>query len=767
MPDMNPPNSPLLAGNREPGVSDRVPSDLVEIRLVQKLRGPSVWALFPLIEVTLRVNADEAARQMARLGRCEAWQSILDAGASEPSNAGNAGTQLAQACAAVTLHLQTAAWKSVEFARVERLAEDDVYRMLVQCHDEELAVQSLREAIELCKKSEKDIPHHLQAARDRLRDFATGNCLQESAWAIVEAARARNIPCQRLGNRGLLQLGYGVHQRRASGVHTDNTSILARNLAADQEVAFELLRSIGVPCVKTSGGLAATSANKDELFHVLVVGDQVIAVARENAPPEMADILSQMHPDVVAQCVEAAAMLEMDIATLKIQAGDLRLPLGEQSGCVASVQPGMTQEGPLACQPVFAKYGEAVVERLFPEGKQGRVPIVAVTGVNGKTTTTRLIAWIVESLGLRVGLTCTDGVFVGGRGIDTGDCSGPKSASKVLCNPETEVAVLETARGGILREGLGFDRCDVAVVTNVADGDHLGISWVKTPEDLASVKRVIVDAVAPTGCAVLNADDPLVAQMSERCPGRVVYFCRQHDHLRISEHRSAEGRAVFSREGTIVIAEGSQETSVMSAAEIPLTRGGRIDFQVENVLAAVAAAWSLNVPLENIRARLIAFDSDMQTCPARFNVLEHNGATIILDYGHNPSAVAALVQSMERFPASKRYVVYSADGDRTDEQIRQQSAHLREAFDHVILYEEVSRFRGRKPGELYRLLRQGLAGGSRDLQIEQVDGELAAIGYALDLLQPGELVLIQVDAVAKDLDFVRDYIAKASGNPSA
>lgn len=760
---MNSPNSPVLAGNREVSSSDRSSNVLLEVRHVQKLRGPSVWALCPLLEVTLKIDSDGIGRQMAELERCESWRPILARHSNVSADAANAGAGLAQACAALALHLQATAWKPVEFARVQRLSDPDSYRVLVQCQDEPLALQALHEAVELCTKTASDFAHHLQKALDRLRVFAAQNCLPECSWAIVEAARARNIPWQRLGNRGLLQLGHGVHQHRASGVHTENTSILASQLAADQEVAFDLLRSIGVPCVKPSGTSATASADHHGLLHVLVVGKQVVAAARESASAESVDVLSQMHPDIAVECVEAANVLGMDVATLKIQAADHGRCLEDQKGGVVAIQPGMAQEGPLACPPIFAKFGQAVVERLFPTGKQSRVPIVAVTGVNGKTTTTRLIAWLVESLGLNVGLTCTDGVFVGGRSIDIGDCSGPKSAAKVLCNPATQAAVLETARGGILREGLGFDRCDVAVVTNVADGDHLGISWVKTPEDLASVKRVIVDAVAPTGCAVLNAEDPLVAMMSQRCPGRVVYFSKQHDHPLVHEQRRAGGQVVFSRDGMIVIADGPRETPVMHVANIPLTHGGKIHFQVENVLAAVAAAWSVGVPLEKIRERLIAFDSDMQTCPARFNVLEHNDATIILDYGHNPAAVAALVQSMERFPAVKRYVVYSADGDRTDDQIRHQTAHLREAFDHVILYEEVSRFRGRKPGELYKLLQQGLAGSSRVQQIEQIDGELAAIRHALDALKPQELVLIQVDAVAKDLEFVREYIAKARG----
>ena len=261
--------------------------------------------------------------------------------------------------------------------------------------------------------------------------------------------------------------------------------------------------------------------------------------------------------------------------------------MNEQGGVIVEVNaaPGLRMH----LQPsvgISRPVGEAIVDTLFPAGENGRIPIVAVTGVNGKTTVTRFIAHILRGTGKCVGMTCTDGIYVGDRRIDSGDCSGPQSARSVLINPSVDMAVLETARGGILREGLAFDFCDVAVVTNIGDGDHLGLGDINTPEELAKVKRCIVEAVSPEGYAVLNAADPLVVEMAAHCPGGVVFFALDPDHPVIVRHRGVGGRAAFVRDGQVVLAEGDREEAVLALDRLPLTRGGQIAFQVENSLAA-------------------------------------------------------------------------------------------------------------------------------------------------------------------------------------
>jgi UDP-N-acetylmuramyl tripeptide synthase len=401
---------------------------------------------------------------------------------------------------------------------------------------------------------------------------------------------------------------------------------------------------------------------------------------------------------------------------------------------------------------------EACVDRLFPRGESGRIPIAAITGVNGKTTTTRLIAHILTRTQRCVGMTCTEGIYIDGERIEAGDCSGPLSAHLILHDPRVETAVLETARGGILRAGLGFDRCDVAVVTNIAEGDHLGIGDIETVEQLARVKRTIVDVVAPDGHAILKADDPLVAEMASYCPGSVVFFARDGQHPVLAEHRSRGGRAAFVRDRRIILAEGAQEIPLVSLENVPLTHGGYVGFQVENALAAAAATWVLGVPCEVILAGLETFVADLDRAPARFNLLEYNGALLVMDYGHNTSALASLIETFDTLPHKFRSAVYSAAGDRRDADLVRQGELLGDAFDRVILYEEENCMRGRAYGEINSLFRKGLAGRRRIKHIEEVRGAIASMEHALATARPGELVLVQVDLVDETMELMHRYL---------
>lgn len=438
------------------------------------------------------------------------------------------------------------------------------------------------------------------------------------------------------------------------------------------------------------------------------------------------DVTDEVHPEMAARAIDAARMAGLDICGVDIVCETVRRPLEEQGGGVVEVNaaPGLRMH----LDPSYGSgrpVGEAIVASMFPEGDDGRIPVVAVTGTNGKTTTVRLIAHLLAAGGLRVGMTGTDGVWVDGRRIDTGDCSGPKSARSVLAHPDADAAVLETARGGLLREGLAFDRCDVGVVTNIGLGDHLGLSFITTVEDLAVVKRTVVQNVSPDGTAVLNAADPIVAAMSEHCPGSVLYFAADPHLARMNLHRAQGGRVVYVDSGDLVAAQGDAEHRVPLSA-VPFTRGGAIAFQVDNAMAALGAAWSLGLAWEAIGAGLASFDCDAASAPGRFNLFDYRGATIVADYGHNPDAMAALVQAVEALPAARRSVVLSAAGDRRDEDIRGQTRILGAAFDEAILYEDQCQ-RGRADGEVHALLRQGLEGAARTARIDEVHGEFAAI----------------------------------------
>jgi len=478
------------------------------------------------------------------------------------------------------------------------------------------------------------------------------------------------------------------------------------------------------------------------------------------------DVTDDVHPEIAARAIEAAQTIGLHICGVDVVCETMLRPLEEQNGGVVEVNaaPGLRMH----LAPSFGRprnVGVPMVDQLFAHGQDGRIPVIAVTGTNGKTTTARIIGHLFAAHGLRVGMTNTDGVYVNGRQIDSGDCSGPRSARNVLAHPEVDAAVLECARGGILREGLGFDRCQVAVVTNVGEGDHLGLNFITTVEDLAVLKRVIVQNVAPTGYGVLNAIDPHVAAMASVCPGKIIYFAADRHHPVMATHRAQGNRVVYVDGDSIVAAEGSWRETI-SLRDVPITRAGSIGFQVENVMAATAAAWGANLPWETIRRGLSGFVNDSDNAPGRFNVMDYRGATIIADYGHNPDAMRALVQAVEAMPAKKRSVVISGAGDRRDQDISEQTKILGKAFDDVVLYQDACQ-RGREDGEVLRLLQQGLAGATRTSYVTEIQGEFVAIDHALARLQPGDLCLVLIDQVELALAHLQRHVDAAAAETAA
>ncbi|AEB83153.1 cyanophycin synthetase [Alicycliphilus denitrificans] len=478
------------------------------------------------------------------------------------------------------------------------------------------------------------------------------------------------------------------------------------------------------------------------------------------------DVTDDVHPEVAARAIEAAQTIGLHICGVDVICESILHPLEEQNGGIVEVNaaPGLRMH----LAPSFGRprnVGVPMVDALFPPGQDGRIPLVAVTGTNGKTTTTRLIAHLFTAHGWRTAMTNTDGVYVNGRQIDSGDCSGPRSARNALAHPEADAAVLECARGGLLREGLGFDRCQVAVVTNVGEGDHLGLNFIHTVEDVAVLKRVIVQNVAQDGYAVLNAADPHVAAMATSCPGKVIFFAADRHHPVMATHRAQGNRVVYVDEGHIVAAEGSWRESV-PLREIPITRGGAIGFQVENAMAAIAATWGLGLPWQTIRRGLAGFVNDSDNAPGRFNVMDYRGATLIADYGHNPDAIRALVQAVDAIPAKQRSVVISGAGDRRDQDIIEQTRTLGAAFDDVVLYQDACQ-RGRADGEVLALLKQGLEGAPRTRYVTEIHGEFVAIDHALERLQPGDLCLVLVDQVEEALAHLRRRCGEAAGTAGA
>lgn len=488
---------------------------------------------------------------------------------------------------------------------------------------------------------------------------------------------------------------------------------------------------------------------------VIPEGKRVLVRRHDRLEEDVTDIV---HPSIVEHAVLATQIIGLDISGIDLVVEDISRPLEEQKGMFVEVNagPGLLMHlEPTVGQP--RPVGEAIVDHLFPAGETGRIPIVSVTGTNGKTTTCRIIARILKEAGRHVGMATSDGVTVDGRTIDVGDCAGPRSAKNVLLNPMVDAAVFESARGGILREGLGFDKCDVAVVTNIGGGDHLGQWDINTPEEMFRVKRSPVDVVLPTGAAVLNAADPLVVKMAGLSGGRTILFGLNPELPAIVEHLQAGKSAVTTRDGAIVLCEGETETRLMPLRDVPCTHGGRVGFQIENALAAAAAAWSLGVSLDHIRAGLHAFQGNILDDPARFSVFEVAGKTLIVVDCRNASALAAIIQSLPEFPHRARIAVYSGEQDRRDEDLLEQGRLLGASFDRVVLC-EIEEETVRPLGDVARLLRTGIEESKRDVRVDEVRDWSSAVDLAWRTLTAGELLVVQTSTIPKTVRKIQSLV---------
>ena len=462
------------------------------------------------------------------------------------------------------------------------------------------------------------------------------------------------------------------------------------------------------------------------------------------------DVTDEVHPSIAEHAILAAQVVGLDVAGIDMVTQDISKPLEDQGGVIVEVNagPGLLMH----LKPEFGTprpVGEAIINHLFPDlNDNGRIPVVSVTGTNGKTTVARMVTAILKAGSYTVGLACTDGIQIDGRTIDTDDCAGPRSARSILLNPILDAAVFEAARGGILREGLGFDKCDVAIVTNIAEADHLGLHYIDSPKEMFKVKRTPVDVVLPTGTAVLNAADPLVVEMKELSAGSVTFFALDPLNPVLQKHRQEGKRVVCIQQNQVILAEGSTETVLTSVDALPCTHDGRVTFQLENVLAAAAAGWALDIPLDAIRNGLQSFQGNLQDGPARFNVLESSEKTIVVMDGRNQSALQAVIEAISRFPHTRQTAIYSAECDRRDLDILHQGQQLGAAFDRVILC-EIDQCPERPAGEVTRILKSGVEKGSRCQQILELADWSQAVDAAWRDLQPGELLMIQSSTVPK------------------
>jgi len=475
----------------------------------------------------------------------------------------------------------------------------------------------------------------------------------------------------------------------------------------------------------------------------------------------------EAHEENVEIAEEAARVVGLDVAGIDFLVPDIAQPVRETGGAIVEVNaaPGFRMHThPTEGEAQFV--AKDVVDLLFPPGTPSRIPIVAVTGSNGKTTTVRMIAHIFKGKGFRVGLTSTDGIYIDERLVKRADASGPKSAQMVLQNPRVDFAVFETARGGILREGLGYGKNDVAVVMNVT-GDHLGLKGIDTIEQLAAVKQVVVEAVPKTGWAVLNADDPLVLEMRKACGGSVVLFSMEEGNTFIDRWVRRGRKAVVleksERGEMMVIREGRRTMPIAWIHTLPATFEGRARMMVQNAMAAAAAAHVAGAHLHDIRQGLRSFTTSSYQAPGRLNVFDLDGVKVLVDYAHNAAGLDTLGDFVERltadtsggrpgetsWSANLRVAVVATAGDRRDEDMRELGRVAARYFDDIIVREDRNT-RGRERGETAALILEGVReamarGGTRAGHAEVVLDEMDATRKALDRSRPGDLVVLCVD----------------------
>lgn len=473
------------------------------------------------------------------------------------------------------------------------------------------------------------------------------------------------------------------------------------------------------------------------------------------------DRTDEMHPDNITACEMAAGVIGLDIAGIDILTPDISVPFRENRSVIIEVN-----AGPGIRMHTHPAEGQArnvaapIVEMLYPPGVESTIPVIAVTGTNGKTTTTRLIAHLFRVSENVVGFTTTDGTYLGNRLVIEGDMTGPFSANIILSNPTVDIAVLETARGGILRAGLGFDEADVGVVLNVS-ADHLGLRGIHTVEQLADVKSVIPAVVKREGHAVLNADDPLVYAMRDRTMADIVLFSTrpEGESPEFDLHLSKNGIGARIEKDTFVIRRGRLRIPIAPVRDVPLMMGGAARFQRENILAAIATAYVQGMRYDDIRAGLLSFFPSPSLTPGRLNLMRFGVGRVLVDYAHNAAAIAGLMEFIQGLDAARRIGILTAPGDRRDEDLRN-VGRLSAGLDYVIVREDKYR-RGRDAGDTARLIVEGLReGGMREDQMEIIYDEAESLRRGLAMMGDNDLVFVLADNVPAVLDQVRELSAE-------
>ncbi len=868
--------------------------NILEIRT---LRGPNYWSGYWKKLIIMRLDIGDYEEKPSNKIKGfykrmnELLPSLFSHGCSYGEEGGflkrvKKGTWAGHIIEHFALELQTLAGMDVGYGRTRETSERGIYNVVFGYHEEEVGRYAARAAIRLFLdlaegKKLAEIKAELEKEIQEMREIRENVRFGPSTGSIVEEAESRDIPFIRLNDQSLVQLGYGVHQKRIQATTTSQTNMISVDIAGDKAATKRLLGDMGVPVPKGyeireedelertierigypvvikpldgNHGKGATVGIEDlehakvafekakeysrwiivekqligNDFRALVVNNRLIAVAErvpanvvgdgkltiqqlidktnddprrgyghENVLTEITidqqterliaaknytletvlpkdeilylkttanistggtaiDRTDEVHPENVFLFERIARIIGLDVAGVDVIASNVAQPLSESGGGIIEVNaaPGFRMH--LApSEGIGRNVAEYVVDMLFPPGCPSRIPIFSITGTNGKTTTTRLIAHVFKNSGKTVGFTTTDGTYIGNNQIVTGDNTGPVSAQLVLRDPTVEVAVLETARGGIIRAGLGFDYCDIGIVTNIA-ADHLGLKDVNTLEDLARVKSVVPRSVSKKGYAVLNAEDKLVYEMKELVDGHLVYFSMDENHPNI-QRQARRGRVSCVYEnGYITILKGKWKVRIEKAINIPLTYGGRAEFMIQNVLAATLACFVHGVSLEDIRVGLTTFTPSLAQTPGRLNFIEIKDFTVLMDFAHNPAGFIGLQKFINKLAFKSKTCIISGVGDRRDEDLREMGKLAGETFDKIII-RRGDYLRGRTEKEVLDLLQKGIEASKTNPTVEIVHETKEAIYHAFKKAKKGELVAILADSVAKDIEIVNQY----------
>lgn len=867
----------------------------MRILQTQTLRGPNYWSIrrnkLIVMQLALEELTEKTSDEIPGFyeGVIKVLPSLIEHHCSRGHRGGfleriKEGTLMGHIVEHIALELQELAGMPVGFGRTRETSTPGVFNVAFEYVEEQAGRYAGRAAVRLCQSIVETGTYsavELEQDLKDLKELHASSALGPSTETIIKEAEARKIPWMWLSARAMLQLGYGARQKRIQATLSNNTSILAVELACDKEGTKNILGNAGVPVPKGTvieylneleqaiadvGGFPivikpldgnhgrgitininsveeaeaaydlASDASKTrsvivEQYYqgndhrVLVIDNKVVAVAErvpahvigngQNTIKELIDLTNQdsrrgnghdnvltkiiidqtslavlkkqgydldsvlptqavaylratanlstggvaidrtdeIHPRNIWLAQRVAKIIGLDIAGIDIVTSDISKPLNETKGVVVEVNaaPGFRMHA----APSYGlprNIGASVLEMLFPDQTPSRIPIVAITGTNGKTTTTRLTAHIYRQTDKVVGFTATDGIYIQEYLVEQGDNTGPYSASAILKDPTVEVAVLETARGGILRSGLAFESCDIGVVLNVA-ADHLGLGGIDTIEQMAKVKAVVAETVKADGHAILNADDPLVAAMAEKLNCNVAYFSMNPDNPIIIEHARRNGLAAVYEHGYLSILEGQWTLRVEKATNIPMTMGGKAPFMIANALASCLATFAQGVDIEQIRQGVRTFQMSSEQSPGRMNLFEVEDYQVLIDYAHNPHGFKAVGDFVRNWQGSKIGVV-GGPGDRRDEDLVLLGNIAAQIFDQILIKEDKDP-RGRQPGEVADLIKKGIYQITTDKYHEIILDETEAINTALNQAQKDSLVVIFPEKVTLAIELVK------------